>query len=88
LRSHQSSERIERVSLVPNDELQAVIEARRELGSEMEPEVIDAFVERVERRLDERVEERERSLKRKREHQEEVLAVCAAVAVIAIASAR
>ena len=54
----------------------------------MEPEVIDAFVERVERRLDERVEERERSLKRKREHQEEVLAVCAAVAIIAIASAR
>ena len=78
----------------------------------MEPEVIDAFVVRVERRLDERVEERERSLKRKREHQKEmvlgaigisipllaiaaiftgfagVLAVCVAVAVIAIASAR
>jgi Flp pilus assembly protein TadB len=112
LRSHQSSERIEGVSLVPKDELQAVIEARRELGSEMEPAVIDAFVERVERRLDERVEEREKSLKRKREHQKEmvlgamgisipllaiaaiftgfagVLAVCVAVAVIAIASTR
>ena len=61
------------MSLVPKDELQAVIEARRELGSEMEPAVIDAFVERVERRLDERAEERERSLKRKREHQKEMV---------------
>ena len=106
------SERIEGVSLVPKDELQAVLEARRKLGSEMEPVVIDAFVERVERRLDERAEERERSLKRKREHQKEmvlgamgisipllaiaaiftglagVLVVCAALAVIAIATAR
>ena len=108
----QSSERIEGVSLVSKDELQAVIEARRELGSEMEPAVIDAFVERVEQRLDERAEERERSLERKREHQKEmvlgamgisvpmlavaaiftglagVLVVCAALAVIAIATAR
>jgi len=85
---------------------------RRELGSEMEPAVIDAFVERVEQRLDERAEERERSLERKREHQKEmvlgamgisvpmlavaaiftglagVLVVCAALAVIAIATAR
>jgi Flp pilus assembly protein TadB len=112
LRSQPVVERIEGVSLVPKDELQAVIEARRELGSEMEPAVIDAFVERVERRLDERAEERERSLKRKREHQKEmvlgamgisipllaiaaiftglagVLVVCAALAVIAIATAR
>jgi len=100
------------VSLVPKDELQAAIEARRELGTEMEPAVIDAFVEQVERRLDERAEERERSLKRKRDHQKEmvlgamgisipllaiaaiftglagVLVVCAALAVIAIATAR
>jgi CO dehydrogenase/acetyl-CoA synthase beta subunit len=100
------------VTLVPKDELQAAIEARGELGSEMEPAVIDAFVERVERRLDERAEERERSLERKREHQKEmvlgamgisvpmlavaaiftglagVLVVCAALAVIAIATAR
>ena len=100
------------MSLVPKDELQAAIEARRELGTEMEPAVIDAFVERVERRLDVRTEERERSLKRKRDHQKEmvlgamgisipllaiaaiftglagVLVVCAALAVIAIATAR
>jgi hypothetical protein len=109
---NQSSERIEGVSLVPKDELQAAIEARRELGTEMEPAVIDAFVERVERRLDERADERERSLKRKRDHQKEmvlgamgisipllaiaaiftglagVLVVCAALAVIGIATAR
>jgi Flp pilus assembly protein TadB len=86
--------------------------SRHELGSEMEPAVIDSFVERMEERLSERAEERERSLKRKREHQKEmvlgamgisipllaiaaiftglagVLVVCAALAVIAIASTR
>jgi Flp pilus assembly protein TadB len=98
--------------VVPKDELQAAIEARKELGAEMEPAVIDAFVERIERRLAERGSESEQSLKRKREHQKEmvlgamgisvplfaiaaiftglagVLAVCAALAVIAIATAR
>jgi hypothetical protein len=78
----------------------------------MEPAVIDSFVERVERRLAEQAEESERSLKRKRDHQKEmvlgamgisvpllaiaaiftglagVLVVCAALAVIAIASSR
>ena len=76
----------------------------------MEPALIDAFVERIEQRLAEVETERERSLKRKRDHQKEmvlgamgisipllaiaaiftglagVLAVCAALAVIAIAS--
>ena len=105
--------RIEGVSdLVPKDELRAAIEARKELGTEMEPAVIDSFVERVERRLAERAGESERSLERKRDHQKEmvlgamgisvpllaiaaiftglagVLVVCAALAVIAIASSR
>ncbi len=98
--------------LVSKDELQAAIEARKELGAEMEPVVIDAFVERIEQRLAERATESERSLKRKRDHQKEmvlgamgvsipmlaiaaiftglagVIAVCAALAVIAVASAR
>jgi hypothetical protein len=98
--------------VVPRDELQAAIEARKELGAEMEPAVIDAFVERIERRLAERGSESERSLKQKREHQKEmvlgamgisvplfalaaiftglpgVLAVCAALAVIAITASR
>jgi hypothetical protein len=98
--------------VVPRDELQATIEARKELGAEMEPAVIDAFVERIERRLAERGSESEQSLKQKREHQKEmvlgamgisvplfalaaiftgiagVLAVCAALAVIAITASR
>jgi hypothetical protein len=98
--------------VVPKDELQAAIEARKELGAEMEPALVDAFVERIERRLEQRARESEQSLKRKREHQKEmvlgamgisvplfalaaifiglpgVIAVCAALAVIAIASAR
>jgi Flp pilus assembly protein TadB len=98
--------------IVPKDELRAALEARKELGAEMEPAVIDAFVERIERQLGERAREREQSLKRKRDHQKEmvlgamgisvplfaiaaiftglagVIVVSAALAVIAVASAR
>ena len=97
---------------MPRDELHATLEARRELGDELEPALIDAFVERIERRIGERGEESERSLKAKREHQKElllgamgisvplfalaaifvglpgVIAVCATLAVIAVASTR
>lgn len=59
--------------VVPRDELHATIEARRELGEELEPQLIDAFVERIERRLAERTGESERALKAKREHQKELL---------------
>ena len=55
------------------DELQIAIEARTELGAELEPAVIDAFVERIERRLVEQDESTERALKRKREHQKEMV---------------
>jgi hypothetical protein len=98
--------------VVQKEELQAAIEARKELGAEMEPAVIDAFVERIEQRLAERGTEGERALKGKRDHQKEmvlgsmgisvplfalaaiftglpgVLAVCAALAVIAVVSTR
>jgi hypothetical protein len=43
--------------------------------------VIDAFVERIERRLEERGSERERSVKRKREHQKEMVLGAMGVAV-------
>jgi hypothetical protein len=43
---------------VQRDELVAAIEARRELGAELEPQVIDGFVERLERRIDERLKAR------------------------------
>lgn len=93
-------------------ELEAALEARKELGAEMEPAVIDAFVARIEQRLAARTGEDERSLKRKRDHQKEmvlgsmgisiplfaiaavftglpgVIAVCVALAVIAIVSSR
>lgn len=36
------------------EELRAALDARRELGSEYEPQIVDAFLERVERRLEER----------------------------------
>jgi hypothetical protein len=97
---------------VPREELEVAIEARKELGEEMEPAIIDGFVERIEQRLAERGTESERALKAKREHQKEmvlgamgisvplffaaaiftglagVIAVCAALAVIAIATTR
>lgn len=93
-------------------ELDAAIAARKELGDEMEPAVIDAFVARIEGRLADRADAGERALKRKRDHQKEmvlgsmgisvpllaiaavftglpgVVAVCVALAVIAIVSAR
>jgi hypothetical protein len=55
------------------EELQAAIEARKELGADLEPAVIDAFVERIERQLAERNTEGEKALKRKREHQKEMV---------------
>ena len=63
--------------LVRRDELHAAIEARRELGAELEPQVIDAFVDRIEERIDRRLSagqvESEQALKRKRDHQKEMV---------------
>ena len=74
--------------LVPKQELEAAIEARKEVGSELEPAVIDAFVERIEQRLVERSEESERALKRKRDHQKEMVlgAMGISVPLLAIAA--
>jgi hypothetical protein len=43
---------------IPRDDLIAAAGARRELGAELEPAVVDAFIERVERAIDARVEQR------------------------------
>jgi hypothetical protein len=59
--------------IVPRDELQAAIEARKEVGEDMEPAMIDAFVERIEQRLVERADQSEKALKRKRDHQKEMV---------------
>ena len=37
--------------MVERDDLRATIEARREVGQELEPELIDQFVERIEKRI-------------------------------------
>ena len=39
------------------DERKAALEARRELGVELEPQVIDGFVERIEQRIEQRARE-------------------------------
>jgi hypothetical protein len=114
LRARAATRTIDGVTepVVRTEELHAAIEARKELGAEMEPVVIDAFVERIERRIAESGTASERALKHKRNHQKEmvlgamgisvplfvvaaiftglpgVIAVCAALAVIAITAAR
>jgi hypothetical protein len=58
---------------VVTEELEAAIAARTEMGADMEPAVIDAFVGRIERRLVERAERDERALKRQRDHEKEMV---------------
>ena len=94
------------------EELEAAVAARRELGAEMEPAVIDGFVERIERRLGDRRKAERVGAPAKRDHQKEmvlgsmgisipllaiaavftglpgVVAVCVALAVIAIVTSR
>jgi hypothetical protein len=73
---------------VRKDELEAAIEARKELGADMEPALVESFVERIEKRLAERTEESERSLKRKRDHQKEMVlgAMGISIPLLAIAA--
>jgi len=59
--------------IVPRDEARAMLEARKELGEEMEPALVDAFVERIEKRLAQTSRESEQALRRKREHQKEMV---------------
>jgi hypothetical protein len=54
-------------------ELEAAIEARRELGDDMEPALVDAFGTRLERRMEERAASSERELERRRNHQTEMV---------------
>jgi hypothetical protein len=71
------------------DELRLAIEGRKELGDEMEPAVIDAFVSRIEQRLATRAVESERALQRRREHQKEMVLGSMAISIplLAIAAA-
>jgi hypothetical protein len=67
--------------IVPRDELRAAIEARKEVGEDMEPALIDAFVERIERQLGQRSGQSEQALKRKRDHQKEMVLGAMAISV-------
>jgi small-conductance mechanosensitive channel len=58
---------------VDREELEAAIEARKELGAELEPAVIDSFVERIEKSIVKRDEQSEKALKRKRDHQRDMV---------------
>jgi len=59
--------------LVPKDELRATIAARKEVDDDLEPALVDAFVERIEKRLAERQLDSERALRDKRKHQQEMI---------------
>jgi hypothetical protein len=59
--------------LIRKDELSSAVDARRELGPEYEDEVLDAFLAKVERRLEGRRGEDEKALKRRRDHQKEMI---------------
>ena len=58
---------------IVKEELEAAIAARAEMGAEMEPALIDAFVARIEQRLVERGDRDERALKRQRDHEKEMV---------------
>jgi hypothetical protein len=45
-------------SELSREELAAAVEARREVGKDLEPHVIDGFLDRVGKAIDERVDER------------------------------
>ena len=58
---------------VNREEIEAAIAARKELGAELEPAVIDSFVERIEKSIVKRDDQREKALKRRRDHQKEMV---------------
>ena len=69
------------------NELRSAVEARMELGEEMEPAVIDAFVDRIERRLAERRGADQFAIDRKREHQKEMVLGSMAISIPLLAIA-
>jgi hypothetical protein len=72
---------------MPKDEIRAAIQARGELGADMEPAVVDAFVERIERRLADRAGESDLALMRRREHQKEMVLGSMAISIPLLAIA-
>jgi hypothetical protein len=67
--------------VVTKDEIRAALAARKELGDEMEPALVEAFVERIEQQLAVRSGDSERALKRRRDHQKEMVLGSMGIAV-------
>jgi hypothetical protein len=57
----------------PREDLELAIETRKELGADREPEVVEAFLERIDQRLGERSYADAKALKAKRDHQREMI---------------
>jgi hypothetical protein len=74
--------------VVSREEVRSVMAARSELGEEMEPAVVDAFVARIEARLADRKTESERALKLQRDHQKEMVlgSMALSIPLLAIAA--
>jgi hypothetical protein len=74
--------------VVSREEVRSVLAARSELGEEMEPAVVDAFVARIEARLADRKTESERALKLQRDHQKEMVlgSMALSIPLLAIAA--
>jgi hypothetical protein len=60
---------------ITREDVESAVGARRELGSELEPEIVDAFLERVERSIDARASERARASHRARRDPGQTLAL-------------
>jgi hypothetical protein len=73
--------------VVTREELHALVEARKELDSEMEPALVDAFVERIEQRIAARAGHGDMALKAKREHQKEMTLGSMAISIPLLAIA-
>jgi len=67
------------------DELTAALAARRELGEELEPQLIDGFVERIERRLEQRAQPLAPSRDRGNELALAIVSMLFAIPMLAIA---
>jgi hypothetical protein len=68
-------------------DLRSALQARGELGQEMEPEVVEAFVARIEKRLGEGARQQQWALESKRNHQKEMVLGSMAIAIPMLAVA-
>jgi hypothetical protein len=66
---------------IVREELELAIASRSELGAELEPEAVEAFVERIERRLAGRARDDERVYKQRRDHQKEMILGSMAISI-------